>query len=32
MTESTSISNSSDQSEHYVCPVCHRLSVHGAVV
>ncbi len=32
MTESTIILHSSVQGEHYVCPVCDRLSVHGAVV
>ncbi len=31
MTESTLISNSSVQGEHFVFPVCYRLSVHGTV-
>ncbi len=32
MTEPTIIPHSSVQDEHYVCPVCDGLSVHGAVV
>jgi hypothetical protein len=30
MTEPTIIPHSSIQGEHYVCPICDRLSVHGA--
>ena len=32
MTEPTIIPHSSVQFEHFVCPICDRLSVHGAFV